>query len=229
MRTTLTFTVIAAVTIILGCVLETRHTIDAYIRVDIRHIQEQADAVLDFVEGRTDTLPFEQPAPNNSGASWLNRTLEFISPFQTAHASENLREASPEVERLAREMRERHSELQALKRQGVIGENNRGYLEIRNIAALDTPEEREEAEELVSEENEDRRALYHEIARLNEDDNVSVGEVERIFAQRRLERAQSGEIFQLPPAGSDFDRFENSAAGRRLRDECQPNAWVEIP
>lgn len=227
MRTAIAFTLVAAAAIILGCVLETRHTIDAYIRVDIRHIQEQADAVLDFVEGRTDTL--ERPAAGNANTSWLNQAVQFLSPFQTAYARESLRETSPEVERLARQMRERYSDLQALKRQEVIGENNKGYVEFRDRGALETVEARQEAEELVNEENDDRRALYQEIARLNAEQNVSVGEVERIFAQRRLERASSGEIFQLPPPGRDFDRFANSAAGRRLRDDCQPNAWVEIP
>ncbi len=211
----------------IGCVIRTQHTIDAHIRVDIRHIQEQADAVLDYIEGRTESIPLDGDAAGD--VSWRQRFLEVIHPVPEARASESLQETSPEVNRLAQRMRERHPELQALKNDGCAGEDNRGYAALRDCGALDTQEARQAAQELIDAENEDRQALYEEIARLNAERNVPRSQVERIFAQRRLERASSGEIFQLPPSGQAFDRFRNSARGQRLGDQCVPNAWVRIP
>jgi len=227
MRIALTTSLGLMVLILLGCVLRTEHTIDAHIRVDVRHVQEQADAVLDYVEGRTDTLPGEESG-EGTGRSSLQRILQALNPIQVAHASESLRETSAEVTRLADSMRERHSDIEELKEDGCVGEDNRGYLSYFGCDDLE-PEEEEEVRELVEEENEDRQALYEEIARLNAEDGVTVQQVERIFAERRLQRAESGHHVQLPPAGPELEEFRNTAAGRRLDDEVQPNAWVELP
>ncbi|MFP4172695.1 MAG: DUF1318 domain-containing protein [Candidatus Hydrogenedentota bacterium] len=213
--------------ILLGCVLRTEHTIDAHIRVDVRHVRQQADAVLDYIEGRTDTLPMEESG-EGAGASRLHRILQALNPVQVAHASEDLRESSAEVTRLAESMRERHSDIEELKEAGCVGEDNRGYLSYLGCDDLE-PEEEEEVRELVNEENEDRRALYQEITQLNAEDGVTLQQVQRIFAERRLQRAESGRHVQLPPAGPELEKFRNTAAGRRLDDEAQPNAWVELP
>lgn len=227
MRIALATSLTLMVFILLGCVLRTEHTIDAHIRVDVRHVRQQADAVLDFIEGRTDTLPMEEGA-GDAGASTLHRVLQALNPVYIAHASPSLREASPEVTRLAESMRERHSEIEALRAAGCVGEDNRGYLSFRGCDDLDEEEERE-ARELVNKENEDRRALYQEIARLNAEAGITAQQVERIFAERRLQRAQSGHFVQLPPAGPELEEFRNTAAGRRLGDQVQPSAWVELP
>ena len=227
MRIALATSVALMALILLGCVLRTEHTIDAHIRVDVRHVRQQADAGLDFIEGRTDTLPGEESG-EGAGASRLHRILQALNPVQIAHASEALREASPEVTRLAESMRERHSDIEELKGAGCLGEDNRGYLSYLGCDDLE-PEEEEEVRELVEDENEDRQALYEEIARLNAEDGVTVQQVQRIFAERRLQRAQSGHHVQLPPAGPELEEFRNTAAGRRLDDEVQPSAWVELP
>lgn len=211
----------------IGCVIRTQHTIDAHIRVDIRHIQEQADAVLDFIEGRRDTIPLENDG-NPGPSSWLHRFMDTVSPVQVAHARD-LEETSPEARRIAESLRDRHSAIESLKNDGCLGEDNRGYVQLRDCDALDTPEKRAEAEELLGEENADREALYEEIARLNADRNVSKSQIERIFAQRRLERAPSGHVVQLPPQGDAFDKFKNTATGRRLGDEARPGNWVTLP
>ena len=227
MRIVLTTSLALMALILLGCVLRTEHTIDAHIRVDVRHVQQQADAVLDYIEGRTDTLPMEENG-EGAGVSGLQRILQALNPVQVAYASESLRETSEEVTRLAESMRERHSDIEELKAAGCVGEDNRGYLSYLGCDDLE-PEEEEEVRELVEDENEDRQALYEEIARLNAEDGVTVQQVQRIFAERRLQRAQSGHHVQLPPAGPELEEFRNTAAGRRLDDEVQPNAWVELP
>lgn len=214
-----------------GCVIRTEHRIDAHIRLDVRHIQDQAEQVLDFVEGKSDSLPeFEEAAEESEEqtTSWLMRSWRQINPMPTAHAAE-LRQSSPRVREIAENMRKNHADISALKKQGCLGENNRGFLELRDCDALSDAEARNEAQQLLSEENRDRKALYQEIARLNQEDDVTVATVERVYAVERLNRASSGEYVQLPPAGKAYDELKESKLGKALGDDLEPNAWVQIP
>lgn len=214
----------------LGCLIRTQHTIDAHITVDIRHIAEQAEGVLDFVEGKSDTLPGLEEAPADDSTSWFHDVLDAMAPIQVAHAAGELKEtSSPLVREIAVGMRERYDEIAALKKKGCLGENNRGYLELRDCEAMEDADAKNAAQKLLAKENEGRKALYNEVARLNRKDGVSVATVERIYAVERLNRAKSGEIFQLPPPGEAFEDFKSSAKGKALGDKCQPNAWVTIP
>ena len=115
-----------------------------------------------------------------------------------------------------------------MKNKGIVGENNRGYLEVRDPDKKMTPDERNEAQRLVAAECKDRKALYQEDARIEKEKNVSVSLVERTYAMERLRRAKPGDVFQLPPAGQDFDAFTASEQGRKLGAECVPEAWVTI-
>ncbi len=214
--------------IALGCVITTKHQIDAHIVLDIRHIQEQADDVLDYVEGKSDTLPTTtEPTSFNASPGMLQQALYAMLPVRVAYAAE-LKESSPKVKELADKMRDRQPKIEALKKQGAIGEDNRGYVALRESDAIADADKKNEAQQLVGAENADRKALYREIANDNADQNVTLTTVERIFAQRRLMRGSAGEIFQLPPAGEDFDKFKASATGKKLGDDCAPGAWVKL-
>ncbi len=215
------------IALVLGCV-NIPSKFEAHITVDIRHhIEQQAGNMLDFIEGKADTVPSQpaQPAPGKT--SWLERAKQVLSPIQVAYAAE-LKRSSDEMTRIATELRNRYGQVDALKKKGYVGESNRGYAEIRNADKIPSPDERNEAQRVVAAENKDRKALYQEVARLNKDQNVSVSLVERVYAQERLNRAKPGEVFQLPPKGSDFDAFKASPAGQRLGGACQPDAWVTI-
>lgn len=210
---------------VIGCTLTTRHTIDAHITVDIRHIQQEAGTVLDYVEGKRDTLPgLDAVAPQSS------LMQRMVAPFrftQVAYAAELKETSSPLVVQIATEMRKRFDALQALRQQQIIGENNRGYVELRPVD-MET-EQKNEAQRLVAAENADRKALYREVVRLNRADNVSVSTVEQIYHAERLSRARAGEAFQLPSPGKAFDDFRNTAVGKKLGSAAQPDAWVVIP
>jgi uncharacterized protein YdbL (DUF1318 family) len=215
--------------VVLGCV-NIPSKFEAHITIDIRqHIEQQAASTLDFIEGKTDELPaLESPAPAKEGASLLHQIREQLSPMRTAYAAEKLKESSPLITEIAQGLRERNEAIKAIKGKEYAGETNRGYLELRDAEKIVDAEERNETQRLIAAENKDRKALYGEIARLNKDQNVSVSEVEQIYAFERLKRAKPGEIFQLPAAGEDFDAFKESPAGKSLGEECKPEAWVTI-
>lgn len=223
MRKVLTAAVLALV--IVGCVVIPKE-MDIHVTLDIRHIQEQAADVLDFIEGASDALPV---AEGEEATSWMRRTLDALDPMPTAHAAE-LDTVSPMVKEIATRMRSRNSEVSGLKKSGCAGENNRGYLDLRDCADLSDDAKKNDAQKIIADENKDRKALYKEIARLNsEDQDVNVGTVETVYAMEYLNRAKSGEAAQLPPAGKEFNEVKASSLGQRLGAGCQPGAWVTIP
>lgn len=209
-----------------GCVVRTEHTITAHITVDIRHIEKQADDVLDFIEGKSDTLPTAAATP--APTSYLGNFLRLIDPVPMAHA-EATYSLSPLATQIAKRMQDRNNDVAALKSSGCLGENNRGYLELRDCDGVKEADARNKAQQLMAEENKDRKALYNEIARSNKEANVTVSAVEAVYAQKRLVRGRSGEVYQLPTAGADLDEFKGTPAGKALGDAAKAGAWVTIP
>lgn len=229
MKRILIGTIIVAVVVVLGCTLRTEHTIDAHITVDIRHIEKQADNVLDFIEGESDKLPPVEPAETPEESSFIGPFFDAITPVRQAHAGE-LKSDSERIREIAKSLKERFPKIEALKKQGIIGENDRGYIELRPNDALEEDTERKnDIQKLAHEENEDRKKLYIEIVKLNADQtDLSLTVVERIYAKKRLERAKTGEIFRLPPEGKDFDEFKEVLKKKRVEGKIAPKEWIKI-
>jgi uncharacterized protein YdbL (DUF1318 family) len=82
-------------------------------------------------------------------------------------------------------MEQRLPQIQALKAQGVLGENNRGYLEVRGGAG--------DAGAVVAAENQDRTVVYAEIAKKT---NASADQVGRARALKIAQRSRLGEWVQ---------------------------------
>ena len=216
----------AAVLALAGCVIRTEHKIDAHITLDIRHVQEQAEDVLNYIEGKSDELPgLEQKAESTS---WLMKSLEFVDPFQSVEAAE-LKSDSARVKEIATELRKNNDAIAKLKRDGCLGETNRGYVELKDCDAMKDADAKNKAQTLLAEENKGRKALYAEIARLNSDQSLSVTAVEQIYAVERLKRGTTGEQYQLPSAGKLFDEIKASDLGKKLGASCKPDAWITIP
>ncbi len=219
----------AAVIAVMGCALRTEHKIDAHITVDIRHIEQQADSVLDFIEGESETPPAVQPAEAPGESSVIGPFLQAINPIRQAHAA-TLKEDSPRMKEIAVRLKERFPKIEALKKQGLVGENDRGYIELRPNDALEADAGRKnDIQKLVHEENNDRKELYTEIVRLNPDQsNLTLTVVERIYAKKRLERAKAGEIFRLPPEGKDFEEFKAVLKNKHIEGKLEPKEWIKV-
>ena len=219
---------LAAVLFIVGCIVipDTIH-----ITIDIRHVEQQADNFLDYVEGKTDLLPGEDETNNEDAAtvdtSWLQRGLEFFAPVNVAYAAE-LNESSSRVTQIANSMKKRNAQVVALKKQGSIGENNRGFLELVRPEALAGDEEKNKVQAVVAAENADRKALYKELARLNKDQSLDVTTIEGVYAKKRRERAKLGEHIQLPKAGPDLEALKKSPLAKKLSGAIAPGAWVTL-
>lgn len=217
---------VAIFLVALGCVV-IPDTFEARITIDIRHVEAQADDVLDYVEGKTDSVP-NLDAPEVENTSYLERTLRFVMPGNVAYAAD-LDEGSPRAQQILRVMKERYPEVQALKDKGIVGETNRGSLELLKSNFEGSEEAMNSAQQVVAADNKDRKAFYQEIARINKAQNMMVSTVERVYAQKRLMRGQPGEHFQLPREGKDLDAFKSSLPGQKLGDACVADAWIKIP
>ncbi|MCK5861638.1 MAG: DUF1318 domain-containing protein [Candidatus Hydrogenedentes bacterium] len=230
MKKYVVFGAVVALTIAWGCVIRTEHKIDAHITLDIRHVADQAEDVLDFIEGKTDALPGVEEVVEPESTSQLQRVMNALNPVQPVYAAELSVTTSPLIREIATSMRTRNTQVDAMKKKGCLGESNRGYVKLRDCDAVKDAEQRNKAQKLVADENKDRKALYAEMARLNRKiEGINVTKVEGIFAMQRLERAKSGRAFQLPPAGADFNKIKGSAVGKKLGSACAAGAWVTIP
>jgi uncharacterized protein YdbL (DUF1318 family) len=219
-----------------GCVIRTEHRIDAHVTLDIRHIREQAGPVLDYMEGKTDQMPELAPVTATGSTSMLDRAWAALRPFPVAYAAEDLKTDSARIRQILKSIHERAPRVTELKKQGCAGETNRGYLALRDCAAVADAAAKNEVQKVIAEENADRKAFYQELARLNSaNPNVTVAYVERVYAFERLQRAASGEVYQLPPTTGDapadlsFEAFQKLPLCGRLGADCQPNAWVTVP
>jgi len=113
----------------------------------------------------------------------------FCSCSPNVYAAEyNLKQMTPAVEQALLSRKARFDQLEAYKAKGVVGENNRGYVELLS------PDEK--AAEIVKGENADRRAIYQAIAEQNGIAS-QLDVIEKVFAQVQQEKAQAGYKVQL--------------------------------
>lgn len=227
MKRLISLGVAAGIVLVLGCVNIPRK-FEARITVDIRHhVEQQATSTLDYIEGKTETIKPE-PVSMAPAPSLFEDILSALAPVNVAYAQE-LKMTSPTVTQIATKMRDRFNEVQRIKSAAYAGENNRGYLEIRNTDKITSPDERNEVQRIIAAENKDRKELYEEVARINRDQNVTVAMVEAVYAMQRLRRARTGEIFQLPPQGADYEAFKKTEIAGKVGSQASPGAWVTIP
>jgi len=113
-------------------------------------------------------------------------TLLNVSPV-LAQSQYNIKEMTPEVQQALEGRKGRFDELSDLKEQGIVGENNRGYVELMTDNAA--------AEKLVDQENHDRKTIYATIAKQNGiEDEIET--IEKVFAQVQRDKAGDGEMIQ---------------------------------
>ena len=92
---------------------------------------------------------------------------------------------SQSAEQIKTAMKQRLSKIGEFKKNGVLGENNLGYLTVRTTNA--------EAEKLAEAENADRKKVYEAIAKKTKADAAQVG---RQRAVQIIQRGNKGEWFK---------------------------------
>ncbi len=96
-------------------------------------------------------------------------------------ASYDIKEMTPEVKSALDSRRARNEQLRSLKAQGIIGENNNGYVQVLKPDS--------EADGLVVAENQDRKVIYQTIVAQNNLPADALSTVEHVFAQVQRDKA----------------------------------------
>ena len=91
-------------------------------------------------------------------------------------------------------------DIEELKKARVLGENNRGYLEIRpNERYQQDADYRRIVEQITDEENHDRQVIYERIIAINQmASQADPQQLEQIYARINAENSEAGTLIQLP-------------------------------
>ncbi len=100
----------------------------------------------------------------------------------------DIKTMTPDVKEALEARKGRFSELKILKADGVVGENNRGYVELFGDS--------DDAEALVNAENQDRKVVYLAIVEQNRLGEAAFATVEGVFAGVQRDKAVAGEKIQ---------------------------------
>lgn len=97
---------------------------------------------------------------------------------------------TPGINAIKQSMQDRHAQLAPHYASGAVGLTSDGMITLRDAGAVPLAA-RQSVNSLVAAENRDRSALYAEIAKANNHPEWQA-EIRNTFAQRWIERAQSG-------------------------------------
>ena len=113
---------------------------------------------------------------------------------QLVLAAADLELNTPAISALKSGMQQRHSQLAGFYASGAIGLTRDGLIAVKEASAV-ALKDRQSLNSLVAAENNDRNALYKEIAVANGHAEWEA-EIRSTFAQRWVQKAQSGWLYQ---------------------------------
>jgi uncharacterized protein len=157
-------------------------------------VQKAADKIVEDVTGP------EQKAPAKPGdSSWLLEQMCIVSRLglgtKSAYAEVNVNVSTPAIRALKESMRNGFQQLKPYYDKAVVGENNNGFVEIRDTAGLDLREQAQ-VRQLVDQVNKDRASLYREILTANNYPPEILPQIQKIFANSWREKPHAGWLIQ---------------------------------
>jgi uncharacterized protein YdbL (DUF1318 family) len=115
------------------------------------------------------------------------------------HTQANIEIDTPAIASIKRSMQQRHSQLEPYYSSGAIGLTRDGLVVMRDANAVPLAA-RQSVNGLIAAENQDRNALYREIARANSHPEWEA-DIRSTFGQRWIELARSGWWYQGADGG----------------------------
>jgi uncharacterized protein YdbL (DUF1318 family) len=128
---------------------------------------------------------------NIARCGWLALLLLLTG---NALAQANLEVNTPAIAALQASMQKRHGELAPFYGNGAVGLTRDGFVALRDANAVPLAQ-RQQVNGVVAAENQDRAALYREIARANGKPEWE-NDIRTTFAQRWIDKAQGGWYYQ---------------------------------
>ena len=159
--------------------------------------EKAADRIIEDVWGREVQQQPQPTTPEDSSDAGYYSPLAMkvlnwlVAP---AHAEANLNINSPAINALQAKMKQRHERLHPFYQTGAIGLTSNGLITLREASAVPL-KDRNTVNTLIAEENQDRKALYAEIARANGHPEWEA-EIQETFARRWISNAAKGWWYQ---------------------------------
>lgn len=148
-------------------------------RIDVyQHVAQQADLIENQIESQS-----AQTKPQS--ALW--------SLTGTAYAQEEL---SPKIKGAVDSRKGRFSDLREWEAKGVIGENHKGFVELRDKTAAGG--DLAKIQSIIANENKDRQVIYQDLA---ENNGISLEEAGIMYAPRIQQGAASGTPIEIDVNG----------------------------
>ncbi len=190
-RLSIVFAILICLTVVIACV-----TVNIYFPA--AEIQRAAEEIVE--EARPEQQEKEGGSLKPIRHRWLATMLRILRPG-IAFAQVDINISTPAIRNLRASLTSRFGSLKGFYSRGSLGENKRGYVEIRDESGLGL-KEKGDLRRLAGAENADRKALYLEILRANNLDTQFLSEVEKIFANNWKSKAVPGSWIQ-----SDDDKW----------------------
>lgn len=177
---------VTAVVVIPACV-----TINVYFPAAAA--EQAADRIIQDVLGAADESAVDPAAEANT---WqMPNLLDLLAPAAHAQDQANIDISSPQIQAITQRMAQRQrQQLATYFANGAIGFGNDGLVMVRDRTAVGLAQRRQ-LDSLITEENNDRKALYREIAVANGHPEWE-GDIRDTFAQRWVANAPAGWYYQ---------------------------------
>jgi uncharacterized protein YdbL (DUF1318 family) len=153
-------------------------------------IQKAADQIVNDV---TNTKGQQKPESKPDIKSRLFEELRKIipGPGEAYAQTTDITISTPAIRSIRQSMKENFQQLRPFYARGSVGENNTGFVEVRNTSDLNL-KEKADVTRLVDQMNKNRTALYAEIVKANKLDTNSLPQIQKIFAISWRSKAQTG-------------------------------------
>jgi uncharacterized protein YdbL (DUF1318 family) len=198
------WTIGLAVLIVMGCVTINLYFPEGEVQDLAQKIEEQVQEKANM-EGTEDDgttepegdQPAQQEQSGQLGSVGLFDSLLGITPVY-AQAVPEPEVTNPAIRKIIDSRAGRLPEINKYKAQGVIGENNQGLLEARDLEALTDLRARADVQKLVRAENADREQLYKEIAAVKNIELSQLPKIRETYAGTLRNNARAGDWIQTP-------------------------------
>jgi uncharacterized protein YdbL (DUF1318 family) len=156
-------------------------------------VQEAADRIVQEVRPEAAPQGSQEPAPQSSRAprGLAQPFWGWLGPRQACAAEVDINVSTPAIRELKASIKSRFSQLEPYYRQGAVGENNQGYVDLKEAGGLDL-RQRADVNRLIQAENADRKRLYEEIIKANNFGAEFLPQVAKLFANSWRKEAPAG-------------------------------------
>jgi uncharacterized protein YdbL (DUF1318 family) len=157
--------------------------------------EKAADRIIRDVYGEEPAKTTEPHSSNDHPAVVQPAGYALLDWFiPVAHAEADLSINTPAIRQLQADMEKRHKELAPYYTSGAVGMTRNGEIDIRDQKLVPL-QDRNQVKKLVARENQDRSALYAEIARANGHPEWEA-DIRQTFARRWVSNAPGGWWYQ---------------------------------